>query len=182
MLHTSEQFASENVVHVATDRREQREVPAALPSTGVKKNRKKEDPQRVNRVDPQRVEKSGPTAGRKERTHRQVRISATMSTRQKQPDASAATSVQISSVAAREQDLAFHRAGRERQDKTHLREVTATKEQTIRSMLPTTVIKTSLRMREKTVEVPQIHDIDEIVRRCCAETEEGLKRPKKMNP
>ena len=64
------------------------------------------------------------------------------------------------------------------QDKTHLREVTATKEQTIRSTLPTEVI----RMREKTVEVPQIHDIDEIVRRCCAEIEEGLKRPKKMNP
>ena len=28
-------------------------------------------------------------------------------------------------------------------------------------------------MRKKTVEVPQLHDIDKIVRRCCAETEEG---------
>ena len=40
MLHTSEQFASENVVHGATDRREQREFPAALTSTRVKENRK----------------------------------------------------------------------------------------------------------------------------------------------
>ena len=38
MLHTSEQFASENVAHGATDRREQREIPAALTSTGVKKS------------------------------------------------------------------------------------------------------------------------------------------------
>ena len=32
------------------------------------------------------------------------------------------------------------------------------------------------------VEVPPMHDIDNIVRRCCAETKEGLKRPKEMNP
>ena len=37
-------------------------------------------------------------------------------------------------------------------------------------------------MREKTVEFQQVHDIDKIVRRCCAKTEEGLKRPKRMNP
>ena len=107
-----------------------------------------------------------------------------MSTRQKQPDAAAATTVQINSLMARQwrtrpriptvQDVRG-------QDKTHLRDVTATKEQTIRSTLPTAVIKTSLRMREKTVEVTQMHDIDKIVRRCCAETDEGLKRPKKMN-
>ena len=68
------------------------------------------------------------------------------------------------------------------QNKTHLRDVTNTKGQTIRSTLPTAEIKTSLRMRKKTVEVPQIHDIDKILRCCCAETEEGLKRPNRMNP
>ena len=68
------------------------------------------------------------------------------------------------------------------QNKTHLRDVTSMKEQTIRSTLPTAAIKTSLRMWKKTVEVPQMHDIDKIVRRCFAETEEGQKRPKRMNP
>ena len=68
------------------------------------------------------------------------------------------------------------------QDKTHLRHVTATKEQTVQSTLPTAATKTRLRMRRKTVEVPQMHDIDKMVRRCCAETVEGLKRPKEMNP
>ena len=68
------------------------------------------------------------------------------------------------------------------QNKTHFRDVTSTKGQTIRSTLPTAAIKTSLRMRKKTIEVPQIHDIYKIVRRCCAETEEGLKRPNRMNP
>ena len=51
-----------------------------------------------------------------------------------------------------------------------------------KTTLPTAVIKTSLRMRERTVEVRQMHDIDKIVRRYCAVTEEGLKRPKKMKP
>ena len=36
-------------------------------------------------------------------------------------------------------------------------------------------------MRKKTVEVPQMHDTDKIVGRCSAETEEWLKRPKRMN-
>ena len=61
------------------------------------------------------------------------------------------------------------------QNKTHLRDVTSTKEQTIQSTLPTAVIKTSLRMREKTVEVPQMHDIHKIMSSRCAETER-LKR------
>ena len=67
------------------------------------------------------------------------------------------------------------------QNKARLRDVTTTKKQTIQSTLPTAVIKTSLGMREKTVEFQQMRDIDKIVRRCCAEIEEGLKRPKKMN-
>ena len=67
-------------------------------------------------------------------------------------------------------------------NETHLRDVTTTKKQTIRSTLPTAAIKTSLRMREKTVEVPQMHDIDKIVSSRCVETEEGLERPKEMSP
>ena len=39
-------------------------------------------------------------------------------------------------------------------------------------------IKTSLRMRKRTVEVPQMRDVDKIVSSRCAETEEGLERPK----
>ena len=35
---------------------------------------------------------------------------------------------------------------------------------------------------KKTVEVPQMHDIDKIVGRRSADTEEGLERPKEMNP
>ena len=74
-----------------------------------------------------------------------------MSTRQKQPDA--ATTVQISSSwrDSGEQDLAFHRAGRERSEQDapprrhHYEEANG-------QTLPTAVIKTSLRMREKTVE------------------------------
>ena len=58
-------------------------------------------------------------------------------------------------------------------------DVTTTKKQTIRSTLPTAAIKTSLRMREKTVEVPQMHDIDKIVSSRCAETEEGLNARKR---
>ena len=68
------------------------------------------------------------------------------------------------------------------QNKTRLRDVTTEKKQTIQSTLPTAVIKTSLRTREKTVEFQQMHDIDKIVRRCCVETEEGLNGPKKMKP
>ena len=37
-------------------------------------------------------------------------------------------------------------------------------------------------MRKKTVEVPQMHDIDKIVRRRSAETEEELERSTEMNP
>ena len=36
-------------------------------------------------------------------------------------------------------------------------------------------------MRKKTVEVRQMHDVDKIVRRHCAQSEEGLERPKEMN-
>ena len=79
-------------------------------------------------------------------------------------------------------ELASHRARRGRQDKTYSRDVTTTEEQTIRSTLPTAAAKTRLRMRKKTVEVPQMHDIDKIARRCCAETEDGPNRPKEMNP
>ena len=68
------------------------------------------------------------------------------------------------------------------QNKTHLRDVTATKQQTIRSTLPTAAIKTSLKMQKKTVEVPQVHVIDRIACSCYAETEEGLERPKEMSP
>ena len=45
----SEQFASENVAHGATASRKEKEVPAALTSTRVKRA----DPQRVKRADPQ---------------------------------------------------------------------------------------------------------------------------------
>ena len=74
----SEQFDIENVAHGATDSRKQREVPVALTSTGVKKSRK-------------------------ERTHRRVRTWQIQhdDSRQKQPDASAANKVQISSLAPR---------------------------------------------------------------------------------
>ena len=39
-----------------------------------------------------------------------------------------------------------------------------------------------MRTRKKTVEVPQVHDIDKIVSSRCVETEEVLERPKKMSP
>ena len=68
------------------------------------------------------------------------------------------------------------------QDKTHLLDVTTTKEQTIRSTLLTAATKTRLRMRKKTVEVPQMHDIDKIVSSHCAETEEELDRTKEVSP
>ena len=58
------------------------------------------------------------------------------------------------------------------QNKTRLRDVTTTKKQTIQSTLPTAVIKRSSRMREKTVEFQQMHDIDEVVSSLCAETED----------
>ena len=77
-------------------------------------------------------------------------------------------------------DLAFVQDVRGK-NKTHLRDVTATKQQTIRSTLPT-AIKTSLKTQKKTVEVPQVHVIDKIASSCCAETEEGLERPKEMSP
>ena len=69
------------------------------------------------------------------------------------------------------------------QNKTHLRDVTATKQQTIRSTLPAAAIKTSSKMQKKTGEVPQVHVIDKIASSCYAETEEGLeRRPKEMRP
>ena len=37
-------------------------------------------------------------------------------------------------------------------------------------------------MRKRTVEVPQMHDTDKVVSSRCAETEEGLERPKEMSP
>ena len=50
---------------------------------------------------------------------------------------------------------------------------------------PTHVAHTSNQYEVKdaktTVEVPQMHDTNKIARRCCAETEEGLKRSKEMN-
>ena len=36
-------------------------------------------------------------------------------------------------------------------------------------------------MRERTVKVPQMLDIDKVVSSRCAETEEGLERPKEMS-
>ena len=53
----SEQFASENVAHGPTDSRKQKEVPAALTSTRVKRA----DPQWVKRADPQRVKRADKT-------------------------------------------------------------------------------------------------------------------------
>ena len=92
-----------------------------------------------------------------------------MSARLKQPDALAATSVQQCGSETVENKISYSTVQDVKgQDKTHLQNVTATKEHTIRPTLPTAVTKTSLRMREKTVEVSQIHEIDEIVRRCCA--------------
>ena len=121
------------------------------------------------------MEKSRSTAGGKERTHseqEQVSFNPTNNSRQSQPDAAAATTVQIlgfldETVENKISHSIVQDVGG--QDKTHLRDVTATKEQTVQSTLPTAATKTRLRMRRKTVEVPQMHDIDKMVRRCCAE-------------
>ena len=69
----SEQFASENVAHGATASRKQKEVPAALTSTRVKRadpqRVKRADPQRVKRADPQRVKRADPQRVNRARTH-----------------------------------------------------------------------------------------------------------------
>ena len=162
MLHTSEQFARENVVHGATDRRKQREVQAALTSTG--------GAEEVRRTDPQRVEKSGPTAGENKSEPTRC-CSGDHSPDQQFDGETVENKISQSTV----QDVRG-------QNKTRLREVTSKKKQTIQSTLPAAVIKTSLRTREKTVEFQQMHDIDKIVRRCCVETEEGLNGPNRMKP
>ena len=63
-MAASEQFASDNVVHGATDSRKQREVPAALTSTRVRRN-EKSGPTAGEKSGPTAGEKSGPTAGEK---------------------------------------------------------------------------------------------------------------------
>ena len=96
----------------------------------------------------------------KERTHsgeEKVRFNATMNTRQKQPRRCSGN----------------HGPGRRFVGKTAENRIS----------YPTVRVaggqdKTYLR----DVEVPPMHDIGNIVRRCCAETKEGLKRPKEMNP
>ena len=128
------------------------------------------DPQRVKRADPQRVKTSQNQRDDEHSTETARCCSGDDSPDQQFYGETVENKISHSTA----QDVRG-------QVKTHLRDVTATKEQTIRSTLPTAVIKTSLRMRQKTVEVPQIHDTDEIVKRCGAETEEGLKRPRKVN-
>ena len=148
---------------------------------------KRADPQRVKRADPQRVKRTDPQ--RVKRTDPQR-----VKTSQNQRDDEHSTETARCCSGDHSPDQQFDGETVENkishstvqdvtgQNKTRLRDVTATKKQTIQSTLPTAVIKTSLRVREKTVEFQQMHDIEKIVRLCCAEIEEGLKRPKKMKP
>ena len=131
---------------------------------------KRADPQRVKRADPQRVKRADPQRDDEHSTETARCCSGDHSPAQQFHGETVENKISRSTV----QDVRG-------QNKTRLRDVTTTKKQTIQPPLPTAVIKTSLRMREKTVEFQQMHDIDKIVRRCCAEIEEGLQHPKKMN-
>ena len=132
---------------------------------------KRADPQRVKRADPQRVKTS-----QNQRDDEHSTETARCCSGDHSPDQQfGGETVENKNSHSTVQDVRG-------QNKTHLRDVTTTKKQTIQSTLPTAVIKTSLRMREKTVEFQQMHDIDKIVRRSCAEIDEGLKRSKKMKP
>ena len=132
---------------------------------------KRADPQRVKRADPQRVNTSQNQRDDEHSTETARCCSDDQSPDQQFEGETVENKISHSTV----QDVRG-------QNKTRLRDVTTAKKQTIQSTLPTAVMKRSLRMREKTVEFQQMHDIDKIVRRCCAEIEEGLKRPKKMKP
>ena len=166
MLHTSEQFASENVVHGGQTRTAR--SPSSFDEHQSEEEQKRADPQRVRRADPQ--------TSQNERDDEHSTETARCCSGDHSPDEQFDGETVKNKIShPTVQDVRG-------QNKTHLRDVTTTKEQTIRSTFSTATIKTSLRMRKKTVEVPQMHDIDEIVSSLCVETEEGLKRPKRMNP
>ena len=112
----SEQFASENVVHGATDSRKQREDPAALTSTRVKRA----DPQRVKRADPQRVKRRQIKRDDERSTETARCCSGKQSPDQQFGSETVEHEISHSTV----QDVRG-------QDKTHLRDVTTTEKQTI---------------------------------------------------
>ena len=130
------------------------------------------DPQRVKKADPQRVLTSQNQRDDEHSTETARCCSGDHSPDQQFDGETVENKISHSTV----QDVRG-------QNKTHLRDVTATKQQTIRSTLPTAAIKTSLKMQKKTGEVPQVHVIDKIASSCYAETEEELeRRPKEMRP